>query len=73
MFKKERKPASTKNVWARPEMQVTFRAEIMPGRSREQRTFRIATVKRNGRVILHNLEGEHRETAFEPVRFEAKK
>ncbi len=73
MFKKERQPASKKNVWARPEMQVTFRAEIMPGRSREERTFRIATVKSNGRVILHGFEGEHREAAFEPVRFAAKK
>lgn len=73
MFKKERQPESKKNVWARPEMQVTFRAEIMPGRSRDQRTFRIASVKSNGRVILHDFEGEHRETAFEPVRFEARK
>lgn len=73
MFKKDRSPASKKNVWARPEMQVTFRAEIMPGRSREQRTFRIAAVKRSGRVVLHGFEGEHSETAFEPVRFEAKK
>ncbi len=53
-------------------MQVTFRAEIMPGRSREDRTYKIAQVKNNGRVILHNFEGEHLERAFEPIRFDAK-
>lgn len=58
------------NVWARPEMFVTFRAEIMPGRSREQRTFRIKSVFPNGRVTLHDFLGEHRQAAFEPVFFE---
>ena len=28
--------------WARPGMPVTFRAELMPGRSRDERTFRVA-------------------------------
>ena len=56
-------------VWARPEMMVTFRAEIMPGRDREQRTFRIKEVLNNGRVVLHDFIGEHREGAFEPVNF----
>jgi len=71
MFKKSKAPVKLK-IWARPEMQVTFRAEIMPGRSREERTFRIATVKNNGRVILHEFQGEHREGSFEPVSFERK-
>lgn len=71
MFNKKKKtnsqtPAIT---WARPEMQVTFRAEIMPGRTREERTFRIKTVRPNGRVELHNFDGEHREGAFEPINF----
>jgi hypothetical protein len=57
------------NVWARPEMPVTFRAEIMPGKSREERTFRIKNVLRNGRVTLHDFDGEHRESAFEAVNF----
>lgn len=57
------------NVWARPEMQVTFKAEIMPGRSREQRTFRIKEVLSNGRIILYDFIGEHRQGAFEPINF----
>jgi hypothetical protein len=70
LFKKKKKVESERsNVWARPEMNITFRAEIMPGRDREQRTFRIREVLRNGRVILHDFAGEHREGAFEPVNF----
>ena len=61
-------PAHEK-VWARPEMNVTFKAEIMPGRSREERTFRIKEVLANGRVRLHDFVGEHREGAFEPINF----
>jgi len=57
------------NVWARPEMKVTFRAEIMPGREREQRTFRIKEVLPNGRIKLYDFIGEHREGAFEPINF----
>lgn len=58
-----------RNVWARPEMNVTFRAEIMPGVSREDRTYRIQKVLPNGRVVLHNFAGEFRETAFEAINF----
>jgi hypothetical protein len=50
-------------------MSVTFRAEIMPGRDREARTFRIKEVLSNGRVILYDFIGEHREGAFEPLNF----
>jgi hypothetical protein len=57
------------SVWARPEMNVTFRAEIMPGRDRESRTFRIKDVLPNGRVILYDFVGEHRQGAFEPLNF----
>jgi hypothetical protein len=57
------------DVWARPEMNVTFRAEIMPGKSREERTFRIAEVMPNGRVVLHDFLGEHRQGAFEKINF----
>lgn len=56
-------------IWARPEMNVTFRAEIMPGITRDERTFRIAKVFTNGRVKLHDFAGEFRETAFEPIDF----
>lgn len=57
------------NVWARPEMSVTFRAEIMPGLSREKRTFRIRKVLSNNRVTLYDFAGEHLENEFEPINF----
>ena len=58
-----------KRVWARPEMNVVFRAEIMPGRDRAERTYRVQQVENNGRVRLHGFPGEYRETAFEPLNF----
>ena len=54
-------------------MAVTFRAEIMPGKSREERTFRIERILTNGRVILHGFAGEHRESSFEPINFKREK
>lgn len=71
IFRKKKKAAATTSAaqWARPEMQVTFRAEIMPGRTREERTYRISRVLPNGRVQLHNFVGEHREGSFEPINF----
>jgi hypothetical protein len=62
-----------KSVWARPEMEVTFRAELMPGKNRDERTFKIAEVLWNGRVMLHGFSGEHRESEFEPLNFEREK
>lgn len=73
IFKKNKKAnaetAVSKNVWARPEMCVTFRAELMPGRTREERTFRVREVRPNGRVTLYDFPDEHRESAFEPINF----
>lgn len=69
LIKKEHKP----NVWSRQGMNVTFRAEIMPGRSHEERTFRIEKVLPNGRVVLEDFLGEHREGAFEPINFQRKR
>lgn len=57
------------NIWARPQMLVTFRAEIMNSVTREERTFRIKTVLPNGRVELYDIDGEFRETAFEAINF----
>lgn len=62
--------ASTKsqkdgNVWARPGMAVTFRAELMPGRDREDRTFRVKELLPSGRISLHDKDGEHKESEFE--------
>jgi|DewCreStandDraft_4_1066084.scaffolds.fasta_scaffold463511_2 hypothetical protein len=50
-------------------MQVVFRAEIMPGKSREERTFRVRRVLENGRVELYDFPDEHRESSFEPINF----
>lgn len=75
IFKKAKKneTLTPANVWARPEMQVTFKAEVMPGRTREERTFRIKTVRSNGRVVLYDFPDEHREGAFEPINFQRNK
>lgn len=56
-------------VWARPEMRVTFRAEIMPGKTREERTYKVKDVLQNGRVTLYDFPDEHRQGSFEPVNF----
>ena len=53
------------NVWARPGMTVTFRAEVMPGREREERTARVKQLLPSGRVTLHEVEGEHAQKEFE--------
>ena len=58
------------DVWARPEMLVTFRAQIMPGKNAEERTFRIKSVLPNGRVTLYDFPDEHRRGAFEPLNFQ---
>ena len=58
------------DVWARPGMLVTFRAELMPGRERDQRTFRVKELLSSGRVSLHGVDGEHAAKEFEPVQFD---
>ena len=65
IFKKRKE--SLANVWARPEMRVTFRAEIMPGRNRDERTFRVKDILPNGRVTLHEFTGEHIKNEFEAL------
>jgi hypothetical protein len=56
-----------RDVWARPGMTVTFRAELMPSREREQRTFRVKELLPSGRVLLDGASGEHAETEFEAI------
>lgn len=58
------------DVWARPGMVVTFRAELMPGRDRNERSFRVKELLSSGRVSLHGVDGEHAEKEFEPVQFD---
>lgn len=55
------------DVWARPGMRVTFRAELMPGRDSDDRTFQVRELLPSGRVLLHGVDGEHTETEFEPI------
>jgi len=59
--------ARTNDVWARPGMKVTFRAELMPGREREERTFRVKELLPSGRVALHGTGGEHAAAEFEAL------
>ena len=59
---------ATPDRWARPGMNVTFRAELMPGRSRTERTFRVAGLLPSGRVTVEGFAGEHAESEFEPQR-----
>ena len=65
--KRQREPNSN-DVWARPGMMVTFRAELMPGRDRESRTFRVKELLPSGRVLLEGVAGEHAEKEFNPIR-----
>jgi len=58
------------DVWARPGMTVTFRAELMPGRDRNERTFLVKELLSSGRVSLQGVDGEHAEKEFEPIRFD---
>ena len=64
---RSKRPTKGTNVWARPGMQVTFRAELMPGRERDDRTYRVKELLPSGRVLLHGVAGEHAEKEFEPV------
>jgi hypothetical protein len=47
--------------------QMTFRAEVMPGRETEERTFEVERVLASGRIELANFKGEHNLTEFQPV------
>ena len=58
------------DVWARPGTPVTFRAELMPGRDRDQRTFLAKELLPSGRISLHGVDGEHAEKEFEPIHFD---
>ncbi len=57
----------------RPGMLVTFRAELMPGRDRHERTFRVKELLSSGRVSLHGVDGEHAEKEFEPVQLDRRR
>ena len=65
--KNVQEPRKIGDVWARPGMMVTFRAELMPGRERDERTFRVKELLPSGRVSLQGVDGEHAEKEFEPI------
>jgi len=69
VMKKERKPkrrrALVADTWARPGMKVTFRAELMPGRDAEERTYQVTDLLPSGRVLLDRVSGEHAQKEFE--------
>ena len=46
---------------------LTFRAEVMPGRETDERTFEVERVLSSGRIALANLQGEHALTEFGPL------
>jgi hypothetical protein len=55
-------------VWASVGTHLTFRAELMPGRERQERTFAVTSMLPNGRVELEGLAGEHAKSEFETRR-----
>lgn len=63
-----KREAKAVSVWARPGMQVTFRAELMPGRDASERVYRVKELLPSGRVLLHDFAGEHNEKEFEQIR-----
>ena len=63
-----RKKAQTADTWARPGMEVVFRAEVMPGRHTSERTFHVTSLLPSGRVLLDGVAGEHAENEFQPIR-----
>jgi hypothetical protein len=65
--KQQRVSDNPANVWARPGMTVTFRAELMPGREREERTARVKDLLPSGRVTLYEVSGEHAQKEFEAL------
>ena len=63
----QRRSSNPLNVWARPGMEVIFRAELMPGLEREERAFRVKELLPSGRVLLDGVAGEHAKREFEPI------
>jgi hypothetical protein len=64
--KSKRRPYDNSlDTWARPGMSVTFRAELMPGRDADERTFKVTDLLPSGRVLLDRVSGEHAQKEFE--------
>ena len=76
VMKRNKKPIRTPrerdrsgDTWARPGMEVVFRAEVMPGRQTSERTFHVTSLLPSGRVLLDGVSGEHAEREFQPIRY----
>jgi len=65
---RRRRRSAPPDIWARPGMTVTFRAELMPGRETAERTFQITDLLPSGRVLLDRVAGEHARNEFERMR-----
>jgi hypothetical protein len=65
--KPQRAAENPASVWARPGMAVIFRGELMPGRSKAERTFRVLELLPSGRVLLDKVSGEHAQNEFERI------
>jgi hypothetical protein len=44
---------------------LTFRAELMPGKNKTERTYAVERLLQTGRVELAGLTGQHAEAEFE--------
>ena len=68
VMNRDRKPKrhdSSLDAWARPGMKVTFRAELMPGRDADERSYKVKDLLPSGRVLLDRVAGEHARKEFE--------
>ena len=63
--KSKRRLSHSPDTWARPGMSVTFRAELMPGRDADERTYKVTDLLPSGRVLLDRVAGEHVRREFE--------
>ena len=61
--------ASYPSAWGALGMGVRFRAELMLGRSRLERSFSVKELLSSGRVTLNGIHGEFVEAMFEPVQY----
>src|ERR1041384_3897837 len=59
---RRREHGDAQDVWARPGMQVIFRAELMPGRDGSERTFQVTELLPSGRVLLSGVNGDRKST-----------
>jgi anti-sigma B factor antagonist len=65
-------PALHPSIWGELGMGVTFRAELMQGRSYLERCFSVKELLPGGRVTLNGIHGEFLEATFEPVQYAVK-